>query len=94
MLYFVVFEIRTVFQVDIFHSYVRPLANPQLSEFCSAFTGITQEMVDKALPFIDVLDSFRAWMQLHRLGQKDVRYAFVTDGFVHSINRFRGIRDI
>uniref|UniRef100_A0A0R3S176 Exonuclease domain-containing protein n=1 Tax=Elaeophora elaphi TaxID=1147741 RepID=A0A0R3S176_9BILA len=66
--------------VDVFHSYVRPLANPQLSEFCSEFTGITQEMVDKALPFTDVLDSFRAWMQLHRLGQKDVRYAFVTDG--------------
>uniref|UniRef100_A0A915PTI8 Exonuclease domain-containing protein n=1 Tax=Setaria digitata TaxID=48799 RepID=A0A915PTI8_9BILA len=66
--------------VDVFHSYVRPIANPQLSEFCSSFTGITQEMVDSALPFVDVLDSFRAWMQLHRLGQQDARYAFVTDG--------------
>uniref|UniRef100_A0A8R1XNM5 SAP domain-containing protein n=1 Tax=Onchocerca volvulus TaxID=6282 RepID=A0A8R1XNM5_ONCVO len=73
-------DVRKKEIVDIFHSYVRPLVNPQLSEFCSAFTGITQEMVDKALPFIDVLDSFRAWMQSHRLGQKDVRYAFVTDG--------------
>ncbi|OZC11177.1 SAP domain protein [Onchocerca flexuosa] len=73
-------DVRKKEIVDIFHSYVRPLVNPQLSEFCSAFTGITQEMVDKASPFIDVLDSFRAWMQSHRLGQKDVRYAFVTDG--------------
>ncbi|EFO16618.2 exonuclease [Loa loa] len=73
-------DVRKKEIVDVFHSYVRPLANPQLSEFCSAFTGITQEMVDKALPFIDVLDSFRAWMQLHHLGQKEVRYAFVTDG--------------
>ncbi|MCP9262004.1 3'-5' exonuclease eri-1 [Dirofilaria immitis] len=56
--------------VDVFHSYVQPLANPQLSEFCSCFTGITQEMVDRALPFIDVLDSFRTWMHSHHLGQK------------------------
>ncbi|KAL3994485.1 Exonuclease family protein [Acanthocheilonema viteae] len=76
----VLVDIRKKEIVDVFHSYVRPVVNPQLSEFCSSFTGITQEMVDKSLPFIDVLDSFRAWMQLHRLGQKDVRYAFVTDG--------------
>ncbi|VDK87850.1 unnamed protein product [Litomosoides sigmodontis] len=73
-------DVRRKEIVDIFHSYVRPVANPQLSEFCSALTAITQEMVDKSLPFTDVLDSFRAWMQLHRLGQKDARYAFVTDG--------------
>ncbi|VDK38265.1 unnamed protein product [Gongylonema pulchrum] len=41
------------------------------------------EMVDKAMPFIDVLDSFRAWMQSHHLGQKGVHYAFITDGSVH-----------
>nr|CDP92306.1 BMA-ERI-1, isoform c [Brugia malayi] len=76
----VLVDVRKKEIVDVFHSYVRPLANPQLSEFCSAFTGITQEMIDKALPFIDVLDSFRTWMQLHRLGQNDMRYAFVTDG--------------
>lgn len=80
--------------MDIFHSYVRPLVNPQLSEFCSTFTGITQAMVDSALPFTDVLDSFRLWMQSHGLGQKDMRYAFVTDGFVHIANLFKGIRKV
>lgn len=80
--------------MDIFHSYVRPVVNSQLSEFCSALTAITQEMVDKSLPFTDVLDSFRAWMQLHRLGQEDVRYAFVTDGFVHDANLFKRIWDV
>ncbi|KAM3719091.1 3'-5' exonuclease eri-1 [Dirofilaria immitis] len=73
-------DVRKKKIVDVFHSYVQPLANPQLSEFCSCFTGITQEMVDRALPFIDVLDSFRTWMHSHHLGQKDVRYAFVIDG--------------
>ncbi|VDN37886.1 unnamed protein product [Gongylonema pulchrum] len=74
--------IAIIIQVDIFHSYVRPTLHPQLSEFCINLTGVTQEMVDKAMPFIDVLDSFRAWMQSHHLGQKGVHYAFITDGSV------------
>lgn len=67
-------------QVDTFHSHVRPRINPKLSEFCSRLTGVTQEMVDNALPFVDVFDSFRMWMQSHRLGHNNARYAFVTDG--------------
>uniref|UniRef100_A0A914ZTI8 SAP domain-containing protein n=1 Tax=Parascaris univalens TaxID=6257 RepID=A0A914ZTI8_PARUN len=66
--------------VDTFHSHVRPRINPKLSEFCSRLTGVTQEMVDNALPFVDVFDSFRMWMQSHRLGHTNARYAFVTDG--------------
>ncbi|VDN04586.1 unnamed protein product [Thelazia callipaeda] len=67
-------------EVDIFHSYVRPVHNPQLTEFCSKLTGITQEMVDSALPFVDVLDSFRTWMQMYCLGEREAYFAFVTDG--------------
>ena len=29
-------------QVDAFHSYCKPVLNPQLSEFCCSLTGISQ----------------------------------------------------
>jgi hypothetical protein len=32
-------------QVDEFHSYCRPKINPQLSEFCTQLTGITQVFI-------------------------------------------------
>ncbi|VDK44983.1 unnamed protein product [Anisakis simplex] len=76
----VLVDVRNRRVVDTFRSHVRPTLNPILSEFCTKLTGITQEMVDNALPFTDVLVSFRMWMQSHRLGQENARYAFVTDG--------------
>ncbi|VDM41231.1 unnamed protein product [Toxocara canis] len=76
----VLVDVRNRRIVDTFHSHVRPTINPKLSEFCSQLTGVTQEMVDNALPFVDVFDSFRMWMQSHRLGRDNARYAFVTDG--------------
>ena len=42
--------------VDVFQSYVRPVINPKLSEFCKTLTGIEQEVVDKADVFEDVLN--------------------------------------
>ena len=37
--------------VDVFHSFVRPVINPKLSEFCHILTSIEQDTVDAADPF-------------------------------------------
>ena len=37
-MFFIIF----VLKVDEFHSYVKPVLNPKLSEFCTQLTGITQ----------------------------------------------------
>ena len=66
--------------VDIFHSFVRPVINPKLSEFCKALTGIEQETVDSADTFPLVLEDFREWMESkHGLGQQKT-YLLITDG--------------
>ncbi|VDN55347.1 unnamed protein product [Dracunculus medinensis] len=68
------------FFIDTFHSYVRPTINPVLTEICIKVTGVTQQIVDNASPFIDVLDEFRTWMRSYKLGRRRTKYAFVTDG--------------
>jgi inhibitor of KinA sporulation pathway (predicted exonuclease) len=72
--------------VNEFHSYVRPIHNPTLSEFCTSLTGITQSTVDKAPDFSVVYNSFLDYMQdfilQHRQenGGKDPNILFVSCG--------------
>eukprot|EP00761_Pharyngomonas_kirbyi_P002509 gb/GECH01002513.1/.p1 GENE.gb/GECH01002513.1/~~gb/GECH01002513.1/.p1 ORF type:complete len:224 (+),score=37.23 gb/GECH01002513.1/:1-672(+) len=49
-----------------FHSYVHPVDNPILSEFCTQLTGIEQCQVDAAPPLPTVLHQFDAWLTRHR----------------------------
>src|SRR5262245_64312669 len=46
-----------------FHTYVRPVAHPQLTSFCAGLTGIRQEQIDRALPFPEVLRQFDEWLR-------------------------------
>ncbi|XP_047114655.1 3'-5' exoribonuclease 1-like isoform X1 [Schistocerca piceifrons] len=64
---------------DCFQSYCRPTVKSTLSKFCTELTGITQEQVDKAETFPEVLSRFEAWLVKHGLGTK-YKYAIVTDG--------------
>jgi inhibitor of KinA sporulation pathway (predicted exonuclease) len=47
---------------DEFGSFVRPVAEPTLSEFCRELTSITQEQVDGAPTFGEILPSFLTWI--------------------------------
>jgi inhibitor of KinA sporulation pathway (predicted exonuclease) len=38
-----------------FQMYVKPIINPTLSDYCTQLTGITQETVDSAYVFADVM---------------------------------------
>ncbi|KAK3813574.1 MAG: ribonuclease H-like domain-containing protein [Linnemannia elongata] len=51
--------------VDEFHSYVRPIHRPILSDFCIELTGISQETVDNAPTFVEVLARFEEWLTSH-----------------------------
>lgn len=49
--------------VEEFQSFVRPVIHPELTDFCTQLTGISQEDVASAPPFPEVLVRFHAWSQ-------------------------------
>lgn len=51
----------TLQPVDEFQSFVRPVRNPTLTEFCTGLTSINQAQVDAAASFPEVLDHFVEW---------------------------------
>ena len=64
-----------------FESFVRPLHNPQLTDFCKELTGITQEDVDGAPLFPEVFAAHQAWLRSHGLPlEGELSYALVTCG--------------
>lgn len=65
--------------VDIFHSYVRPVINPTLSEFCKTLTGIDQRVVDQSDPFPAVNGRFIQWLKDRQIGTKH-SFILITDG--------------
>ncbi|XP_009472991.1 PREDICTED: LOW QUALITY PROTEIN: 3'-5' exoribonuclease 1 [Nipponia nippon] len=64
---------------DTFQQYVKPEINPKLSNFCITLTGITQDIVDKADTFPQVLQNVIEWMRQRELGTK-YSYSMLTDG--------------
>ncbi|XP_042634858.1 3'-5' exoribonuclease 1-like [Cyprinus carpio] len=75
----VLIDTHTLEIVDSFQEYVKPVLNPQLSEFCVKLTGITQKVVDEAETFHQVLKRAVSWLQEKELGTK-YTYTFLTDG--------------
>jgi len=65
--------------VEHWREYCRPVINPTLSDFCTALTGITQQTVDAADTFTDVLEKFNLWLEQFGLGSSHT-FALVTDG--------------
>jgi inhibitor of KinA sporulation pathway (predicted exonuclease) len=48
-----------------YQAFVRPLVNPELSDFCRELTHISQAEVDRAPPFVEAWALFLAWLQQH-----------------------------
>lgn len=76
----IVVDGETLEIIDEFHSYVRPSSNPVLTTFCTDLTGITQEQVDTAPVFQQVLEKFDAFCDKHSLFTKENPTVWVTDG--------------
>lgn len=78
--------------VGEFEQFVQPKIHPQLSEFCTELTSITQEMVDSAPTFPEVLELFQNWIKnfgedylLCSWGHYD-RVQFKNDCELHNIS--------
>ena len=62
-----------------FHSYCRPIINPKLTKFCLEYTGITQDKVDMAPTFLELMPLVNKWV-FDNVGVKNVSFAFAADG--------------
>lgn len=75
----VLLDATTLEVVSEFHEYCKPQCKTQLTEFCQELTGITQETVDNADAFPEVLSKFEQWLTDHKLGS-EYKFGVVTDG--------------
>ncbi|KAG2146922.1 ribonuclease H-like domain-containing protein [Suillus bovinus] len=71
--------------VDEFRSFVKPTWRPQLSQFCTDLTGITQAQVNSAPTFQKVLKMFARFLIRHGLidpksGRPIQRFCWCSDG--------------
>ncbi|CAK9799112.1 ERI1 exoribonuclease 3 [Anthophora quadrimaculata] len=70
----------TTWEVEnMFHEYIKPRFNPELSIFCTELTGILQSMVDNQPHFPEVFEKFCKWLKENNLNDKNDS-AFVTCG--------------
>ncbi|PHS12961.1 MAG: exonuclease [Kangiella sp.] len=77
-----------------FQSFVKPTFHPQLTDFCTELTSITQQNVDSAPPFSEVLAQFVDTFDIKgditdpmfcSMGDYD-RYQLIDDCFKHSLD--------
>lgn len=47
----------------MFHTYVKPVVNPELTLFCQELTGISQETVEKSETIDKVITNFFGWLR-------------------------------
>jgi len=58
---------RTFSVQSVFHTFVRPTANPILKPFCTQLTGMVQGDVDGAPTLLETLKRFDDWMREEKL---------------------------
>jgi len=73
------YNIRTRTIEHTFHEYVRPVLQPQLTDFCTELTGIEQQTVDEAAPFEEVWPRFTQFMEKN-LSEDVDKFTFITCG--------------
>jgi inhibitor of KinA sporulation pathway (predicted exonuclease) len=66
----VLIDAATLQTVDEFQRFVRPTENPQLTDFCTELTSITQEQVDGAETLDTVLAEFDQWLLSHGISEQ------------------------
>lgn len=76
---------RELSVIDEFRSFVQPTWRPQLSQFCTDLTGITQDQIKDAPTFPRVLKHFSKFLAEHGLidpknGRPVARFCWCSDG--------------
>lgn len=67
--------------IDTFQTFVKPILNPQLSEFAKTLTSIKQEDIDAAPDFTRALLNFQYWIQTRKGDNKNYPYYLCSWGF-------------
>lgn len=57
----VLLDKASYYSINSFSEFVKPQVRPKLSQYCRELTTITQEDVDSARSFPEVLESFNSW---------------------------------
>ena len=77
----VLVEIDSGDTIDTFRSYVKPKEKPNLTNFCTELTGITQSQVNAAPELSVVLQQFDEWLRSHQqLSFAPLNFTVCTDG--------------
>lgn len=71
--------------IDEFSSFVRPYHLPELTEFCTELTSITQSEVDGAPLFGEVLEAHHAWLDAHGLTHENALIVTCGDWDMNSM---------
>lgn len=76
--------VNRVAKYPMFHSYARPVINPELTLFCQELTGIMQSTVDEADTIDQVLRNWITWMKEEEMiddnYEKRKNFAFAACG--------------
>lgn len=64
---------------DVFHSFVKPVINTEITNYCSTLTGIAQNDVEKEGDLATVLERFDKWMN-DCVFSLEKSHIFVTSG--------------
>lgn len=74
----ILIDIKTKKPISKFHEYIKPVICPELTEFCTKLTGITQDMVINADEFPYLYKRFIEWLKINKL---DVDNPLNKDGY-------------
>jgi inhibitor of KinA sporulation pathway (predicted exonuclease) len=86
----VVVDAKTLEVVDEYTSFIKPILNPRLTEFCKELTTITQKEIDSAKGYKEVLEAFKAWYEQYEdflfcsWGEYD-KHQFKLDCKLHNV---------
>ncbi|UZJ51115.1 hypothetical protein CBS101457_000435 [Exobasidium rhododendri] len=69
---------KELYKKDIFHTYVKPVWRPHLTQFCRDLTGITQDEIDSAPNFAEAVDLLHAFLASHELLEAGVTRQILT----------------
>jgi 3'-5' exoribonuclease 1 len=77
--------------IDEFNAFIKPVLQPQLSEFCKNLTSIEQSDVDRAQRFPDVIENYKKWIAVEEKEYYLCSWGFydkkqlITDSELHNI---------
>ncbi|CAL4075035.1 unnamed protein product, partial [Meganyctiphanes norvegica] len=63
----VLINVQSMKIISEFHSYIQPVINPKLTDFCTQLTGISQENVENSPMFPEVMHQFENWLKENNL---------------------------